>query len=79
MSQQTKKISEKEVDKEIDDVMGSKYGGERAMSLSENRGQLFVRIPQKITEELKLKKEHKLLFIVRQEGEKQYLEVQVIK
>jgi len=47
--------------------------------IGENRGQLFVRIPVRISQRLELKKGDKLRFIVEGKHEKQDFRVEVVK
>ena len=74
-----KMLPKKVIDQEIENILKNKYPEEAEATLGENRGQLFVRIPQVITDRMKLKKGQRLLFKAFNENGDTKLDVEVIK
>ncbi len=63
----------------VNELMDNEEITERESVIGENRGQLFVRIPKKITNVLDLKKGDSISFKVVSKGEHKTFDVEVIK
>ena len=72
-------LPKKVIDQEIENILKNKYPEEAEATLGENRGQLFVRIPQVIADRMRLKKGQRLLFKAFNENGESKLDVEVIK
>ena len=78
-TREEKKVSKKELDKIIGEIVKGEYPEEELAVIGENRGQLFVRIPKTIEERMKIKKGQKIRFMVKSvEGGKGKLEIEVV-
>ena len=71
------KLSKKTIKKDIEEILEDKYTEEGIVTLGENRGQLFVRIPQIIKERFDLNKGDRLLFRAYNYKNKPKLEVKI--
>lgn len=75
-NQKIEKVPEEIVKSDIKAILEGHFPEEAIVTLGENRGQLFARIPKIVTKRLKLKKGSKLLFRVYNEDKKLKLEVE---
>ena len=70
------KLSEGEKEEIFREVESKGYIEEAEVSIGENRGQFFIRIPQFARERLSLKKKDKILFRVKEDNK---VELEVIR
>ena len=79
MANKKEGFSEKEVKKLTSEIVKGEYPEEAEALLGENRGQLFVRIPQLVRDRFKLEKGQKMLFRITTSKENHVLGVKFIK
>lgn len=63
--------------KNIEEILKGEYPDEAKASVGENRGQLFIRIPQKISRRLGIKKNDTLIFRIATIHEKNIVQLEV--
>lgn len=72
------RLPKEQIKKDIGEILEGQYPVEAVVIIGENRGQLFVRIPQFVKERLNLSREHKLLFrVITDKDKKSKLSVEV--
>lgn len=70
MAENSEKVDQEQIKKDIKTILDGSYPEEEIALLGENRGQLFVRIPKIVTDRMKLKKGQKILFKVYNKKDK---------
>jgi hypothetical protein len=79
MNENKEKVPKEQVKADIKAILEGQYPEETIVTLGENRGQLFARIPKIVTKRLKLDKGSRLLFkVFNNKDKKPKLEVEVV-